>query len=54
MKKRKYKIDWLKLFSFIIGTIIFIYFTIYTINYTTRTTKSVKNYEPQEITIIIK
>ena len=52
MKTRK--IDWLKLISFIIGIIAFIYFTICTINYTTKTTEAVKNYEPQERTIIIK
>ena len=48
------KIDCLKLISFIIGTIAFIYFTICTISYTIKTTEAVKNYEPQEKTIIIK
>ena len=52
MKTRK--IDWLKLISFIIGTIALIYFTICTISYTIKTTEAVKNYEPQERTIIIK
>ena len=54
MKKRKYKIDWLKLIGFIIGIITLIYFTICTISYTIKTTEAVKNYEPQERTIIIK
>lgn len=54
MKKRKYKIDWLKLIGFIIGTITIIYLVTCIISYTTRTTKAVKNYEPQERTIIIK
>lgn len=53
MKKRKIKIDWLKLISFIIGTITLIYFTICTISYTTKTTKSILEYEPKE-TIIVK
>ena len=54
MKKRKYKIDWFKLVSFIIGTITLIYLAICIINYTTKTTKSILEYEPQERTIIIK
>lgn len=52
MKKRK--IDWLKLISFIIGIITLLYFTICTISYTAKTTEAVKNYEPQERTIITK
>lgn len=53
MKKRKYKIDWLKLISFIIGIITLIYFTICTISYTIKTTNKAKEYMPQEKTIII-
>lgn len=54
MKKRKYKIDWLKLVSFIIGIITSIYLVTCIVSYTTRTTKAVKNYEPQERTMAIK
>lgn len=54
MKKRKIKIDWLKLVSFIIGIITLIYFTICTISYTIKTTNKAKEYQPQEKTIIIK
>ena len=54
MKKRKYKIDWLKLFSFIIGIAALIYISICTISYTAKTTRSILKYEPQERTIIIK
>lgn len=54
MKKRKYKIDWLKLLSFIIGTITLIYLTICTISYTIKTTNKAKEYMPQEKTMIIK
>ena len=52
MKKKK--INWLKLISFIIGIVTIIYLVTCIISYTTRTTKAVKNYEPQERTIIIK
>lgn len=52
MKKRKIKIDWLKLFSFIIGTITLIYFAICIISYTTKTTRSILEYEPQEKIIV--
>ena len=51
---RKRKINWLKLVSFIIGIVTLLYFTISTISYTAKTTEAVKNYEPQERTIIIK
>lgn len=54
MKTRKRKIDWLKLISFIIGIVTLIYISICTINYTVRTTNKVKEYMPQERTIIIK
>lgn len=54
MKKRRYKIDWLKLISFIIGIITLIYFAICTINYTIKTTNKAKEYMPQERTMIIK
>lgn len=52
MKKKK--INWLKLVSFIIGIITLIYLAICIISYTTKTTKSILEYEPQERTIIIK
>ena len=52
MKKKK--INWLKLVSFMIGTIALIYFAICIISYTIKTTEAVKNYEPQERTIVIK
>ena len=51
---RKRKINWLKLISFIIGIITSIYLLTCIISYTTRTTKAIKNYEPQERIIIIK
>lgn len=53
MKKRKRKINWFKLVSFIIGTITLIYLAICIISYTTKTTKSILEYEPKE-TIIVK
>ena len=52
MKKKK--INWLKLISFIFGIVTLIYMSICTISYIIKTTKAVKNYEPQEKTIIIK
>lgn len=54
MKARKRKIDWLKLISFIIGTVTLIYISICTISYTIKTTNKAKEYMPQERTIIIK
>ena len=54
MKKRKRKIYCLKLISFIIGIVTFIYLSICTISYTVKTTKKAKEYTPQERTIIIK
>ena len=54
MKTRKRKIDWLKLIGFIIGIITSVYLVTCIISYTIRTTEAVKNYEPQEKTIIIK
>ena len=51
---RKRKIDWLKLISFIIGIVTLIYCTIYTISYTIKTTNKIKEYKPQEKTIVIK
>lgn len=52
MKKKK--INCLKLVSFIIGIITSIYLLTCTISYTIKTTEAVKNYEPQERTIILK
>lgn len=52
MKKKK--INWLKLVSFIIGITTSVYLVTCIISYTIRTTKAVKNYEPQERTITIK
>lgn len=53
-RKRKIKIDWLKLISFIAGIVTLIYISICTISYTTRTTKKALEYIPQERTVIIK
>lgn len=52
-RNKRYKIDWLKLISFIIGIITLIYFTICTISYTIKTTNKAKEYMPQEKTMII-
>lgn len=52
-RKRKIKIDLLKLISFIIEIITLIYFTICIINYTSKTTKQVIEYTPKERTTTI-
>ena len=51
---RKKKINWLKLISFIIGTIALIYFAVCTISYSIKTTKKALEYQPQEKIAIIK
>ena len=53
-RKRKIKIDWLKLISFIAGIVTLIYISICTISYTIKTTNKAKEYMPQEKIIIVK
>lgn len=54
MKKRGVKLNWKKLFEYLGGMIIAIYFLICCIAYTIKTDKQIKNYMPEEATIILK
>ena len=53
-KKRKVKINWKKLFEYLSSVILITYFLICCIAYTIKTDKQIKNYMPEEATIILK
>ena len=54
MKEKRKKLNTKKLFTYILGLIIVLYFGICSISYMIKTDRQVKNYIPQEKTIIIK